>query len=91
MGDELRGLLRGRGWSVLNETPLPVVCFTHPRLDLERDARRIVLELARSGAAWISETRLRGTVPALRACLTHFDTGHEHLVRLVDGLERALP
>jgi glutamate/tyrosine decarboxylase-like PLP-dependent enzyme len=91
MGEELRGLLRRRGWSVLNDTPLPVVCFTHQRLDHERDARRIVVDLARSGAGWISETRLRGTVPALRACITHFDTGPDHLQRLVDTLERALP
>jgi glutamate/tyrosine decarboxylase-like PLP-dependent enzyme len=91
MGEELRVLLRGRGWSVLNDTPLPVVCFTHDRLDHEREARRILVELARSGAAWISQTRLRGAAPALRACITHFETGPEHLRRLVDALERALP
>jgi glutamate/tyrosine decarboxylase-like PLP-dependent enzyme len=91
MGDELRALLRRRGYSVSNVTPLPVVCFTHPRIDHERDGVRIVLELARSGTAWISQTRLRGTVPALRACITNYDTRDEHLARLVDGLDRALP
>jgi hypothetical protein len=91
MGEELRVLLRGRGWSVLNDTPLPVVCFTHERLDHERDARRIVEGLGRSGAGWISQTRLRGTVPALRACITHFETGPAHLLRLMDALEQALP
>jgi glutamate/tyrosine decarboxylase-like PLP-dependent enzyme len=90
MGEELRALLRGRGFTLLNETPLPVVCFTHPRLDHERDGRRIVHDLARSGTAWISETRLRGRVPALRACITNFDTGPGDLARLVDGLLAAL-
>jgi aromatic-L-amino-acid decarboxylase len=91
MGEELRALLRRRGWSVLNDTPLPVVCFTHERLDHERDAPRIVADLARSGAGWISQTRLRGAMPALRACITHFETGPDHLRRLADALERALP
>ena len=91
MGEELRALLRGRGFTLLNETPLPVVCFTHPRLDHERDGRRIVHDLARAGTAWISETRLRGRVPALRACITNFDTGPGDLARLVDGLLAALP
>jgi glutamate/tyrosine decarboxylase-like PLP-dependent enzyme len=91
MGEELRTLLRGRGFTLLNETPLPVVCFTHPRLDHERDGRRIVHDLALAGTAWISETRLRGCVPALRACITNFDTSPGDLARLVDGLLAALP
>jgi hypothetical protein len=49
-----------------------------------------VHDLARTGTAWISETRLRGRVPALRACITNFDSGPGDLARLVDGLLAAL-
>jgi glutamate/tyrosine decarboxylase-like PLP-dependent enzyme len=90
MGDLLRARLRERGFVLLNDTPLPVVCFTHPRLDHERDARRITEGLARAGTAWISETRLRRTTRALRACVTNYDTGPQDVGALVDGLAEAL-
>jgi glutamate/tyrosine decarboxylase-like PLP-dependent enzyme len=90
MGDEPCRLLSERGFSLLNDTPLPVVCFTHPRLDHARDGARVVEELARSGTAWISQTRLRGATAALRACITNVDTQRRHLEELVAGLEQAL-
>jgi glutamate/tyrosine decarboxylase-like PLP-dependent enzyme len=90
MGDLLRARLQERGFVLLNDTPLPVVCFTHPRLDHERDARRITQALARAGTAWISETRLLGTTRALRACVTNFDTGPDEVAQLVEGLAEAL-
>lgn len=36
MADLLRRRLRENGWIVVNDTPLPVVCFTHPDLRQER-------------------------------------------------------
>jgi glutamate/tyrosine decarboxylase-like PLP-dependent enzyme len=92
-GDRLRALLEERGWRIVNATSLPVVCFTHPRIESGRTSvhavERAVLE---SGEAWISSVRL-GEPPleALRACITSYRTGEEDLRALVRILERSLP
>ena len=87
LGDELRSLLEVRGFHLLNRTPLPVVCFTHPRIESgEIDSAIVVRHLVDSQIAWISKTVLRGQTPALRACITNFATERDDLVRLADGL-----
>lgn len=89
MGDYLRERLRQHGWTILNSTPLPVVCFDHPEfLGRPEPATAIVRRLKESGEAWISKTDLRGRTPTLRACITNFDTRREHVDRLVALLER---
>ncbi len=89
MGDLLRQELSARGWKLLNETPLPVVCFAHPRLAPQQIP--IVLDyLYAQGAVWISATRLKGQIPALRACITSFRTQAEDVTSLVETLEAAV-
>jgi aromatic-L-amino-acid/L-tryptophan decarboxylase len=91
MGDLLRARLTAAGFLILNETPLPVVCFTHPSLAGDMQAHeRIVAELAAGQVAWVSRTCLDGSVPAVRASITHFDTGPQDIDALVDGLQSAL-
>ncbi len=90
MGDRLRTALDARGWTVVNDTPLPVVCFTAPGLDasaLQRIADAVV-----AAGAWISTTRLGGGQPVLRACVTNYRTGPDDvdaLVALLDGARAA--
>ena len=91
LGDYLRKQLRSHGFVILNETRLPVVCFTHP--DIESGAAPmsdVVETLRREQTAWISKTTLRGHVPALRACIANFRTSQEDIVALVDALARAI-
>jgi len=89
MGNYLRASLRERGWIIQNDTPLPVVCFTHDDLQGSREAKdAISRNLRKQGEAWISTTVLRGRDPALRACVTNSSTGREHVDRLVTLLER---
>ena len=61
VADHLRRVLRASGFEVVNDTPLPLVCFTHPRLvgagAYDALARR--LKLAQS--AWLSRVLLGGT------------------------------
>jgi glutamate/tyrosine decarboxylase-like PLP-dependent enzyme len=90
MADVLRGRLRTIGWSLVNETPLPVVCFTHPRFDVASQGPAFVQRLAREGVAWISVTRLRRSLPALRACVTNVDTQSTDLEPLVEALAAAV-
>jgi glutamate/tyrosine decarboxylase-like PLP-dependent enzyme len=89
LGDRLRERLREGGWRVVNETPLPVVCF------VPDDAAAGAPELARiaaavegSGDAWISVAQLDGR-PALRACIISHRTTEADVDALCDSLERA--
>jgi len=91
MGDRLREMLAAAGWRVVNDTPLPLVCFTHPRIESGKttahDLERAVL---RTGRAWISSVRLGDPpVEALRACVTSYRTTEEDLRVLVEVLTDA--
>lgn len=88
MGDLLRQKLTKAGWQVVNDTPLPVVCFTEA--DKEPSAERftaIVKGLVESGRAWISMTRLAEGMPVLRACITSYRTTPDDIDELVAALE----
>lgn len=91
MGDRLREGLLKEGWTVVNDTPLPVVCFVGSTPEgrsaafLEGVAARVVA----SGEAWISTVVLGEAGPALRACITNYRTDPEDVDALVAALGRA--
>jgi glutamate/tyrosine decarboxylase-like PLP-dependent enzyme len=93
MGELLRARLRAAQYEVVNETPLPLVCFVDSaRTDggtagyLAR-ARNVV---GSAGDAWISVARLGAARrPVLRACITNANTAPVDLDRLVDRLRQA--
>ncbi len=87
----LRTRLLTHGWTLLGETPLPLVCFTHPRLLQGRPTpRALALQLRRADVAWVSPTRAAGRVPALRASIVRDDTTQHHLDDLVGALVEAV-
>lgn len=88
MGERLRRQLPRRRWTVVNRTPLPIVCFVDPELDGRR-LPMIAAWIQSKGRAWISSTRLDGRVTALRACITNAGTGPEDIDALVAELDRA--
>jgi glutamate/tyrosine decarboxylase-like PLP-dependent enzyme len=69
MGDLLRRCLVVSGWRVVNQTPLPLVCFTRAGLN----TGRLLASLREEQIAWMSEANLAGT-PVVRACITSFRT-----------------
>lgn len=83
MGDLLRSRLAETGWEIVNETPLPVVCFSAG--GREREIAACVVE---SGEAWISPTVVGGR-DVIRACITNYGTQAEDVERLVLALDRA--
>ena len=88
MGDLLRRRLTEEGWTVVNDTPLPLVSF----VDREGDRsflEAVAADVVASGEAWISVASLGEMGPALRACITHFGTGPDDLEVLVRGAGRA--
>jgi glutamate/tyrosine decarboxylase-like PLP-dependent enzyme len=92
MGHELRQELDSHGWRVVNETPLPVVCFvdrTRPVGDSPEFLDQISRTIIDSGEAWISTARLGTSGTALRACITNYRTSSEDIAALVAALNRA--
>jgi aromatic-L-amino-acid/L-tryptophan decarboxylase len=90
MADLLRSRLREKGWMVVNDTPLPVVCFTHPALRGRDGATAAaVREIHARGRVWISEVRPGGGEPLLRACITSYQTEPSDLEVLLEELEVA--
>ena len=90
MGDLLREKLAEAGWKVVNDTPLPTVCFvdgTLPEGGTFEYLDAVLRSVLASGEAWISVARLAGIGPALRATITHFLTAREDLDRLVTALD----
>lgn len=90
MGERLRERLREEGWVVVNDTPLPVVCFVDAKDRTPAFLDAVAADVAASGEAWLSTVLLSGeTGAALRACICHFATGPEDLEALVAALGRA--
>jgi len=85
MGRLLRKLLTDSGWSVMNETPFPVVCFTHEGLNVTA----FLDEARRRQIVWMSEARLRGA-PCIRACITSFKTTERDIQEVVMALGELL-
>ncbi len=88
MGELLRSALRNRGWQIINDTPLPVVCFTDRGREDAPHLERIVGEVLHRGEAWISTATIGGK-PVIRACITNYATGEREVQALVASLEKA--
>jgi len=87
MGDRLRRGLAADGWTVVNETPLPIVCFQREGDGAAR-LEAVAADLVGGGEAWISTVHLdAGT--ALRACITNFRTGAAEVDALIAAVGRA--
>jgi hypothetical protein len=92
MGRRLRDKLAAAGWILVADSPLPVVCFTHPDIEAGRlsidDVIRRVYEHRQT---WISPVILGGERRrALRACITSYETDEGDLDMLMAELLRAL-
>ncbi len=85
MGKMLRELLERSGWTIENDTPLPVVCFSDPA---GASAHEIAMHVVASGAAWISTTLVRNR-RVLRACVTNYRTDDTDVRALCEALESA--
>lgn len=85
MGELLRESLRRCGWTVVNATPFPLVCFTREGLDLEA----FIAALHRQQIAWMSQVRI-GAVPVIRACITSYRTTEADIEYIVREMNRLL-
>lgn len=83
LGNVLRQSLTASGWQVVNETSLPLVCFTREHLD----HAAFLAALHRRQIAWMSEARIDGT-PVLRACITNFNTTEANIHQIVEEMNQ---
>jgi aromatic-L-amino-acid/L-tryptophan decarboxylase len=82
-GEYLKQRLRENGWSIKNDTPLPVVCFTDGKMESDMGfAKTIAQNIVNSGKSWISVYPVSG-IPTLRACITNYNTTEEDIEELV--------
>jgi len=88
MGELLRQKLPESGWEIVNETPLPLVCFRHPELNSQK-LSALLNQLYNDQQVWISEVYLKKRIHALRACITSFRTQEKDIVFLVEALNKA--
>jgi aromatic-L-amino-acid decarboxylase len=86
MGDVLRKSLERAGWRIVNNTPLPLVCFTRDGLD----SAAFLAALQERQIAWMSQVQLNGGPPVLRACITNFRTTEADIEWVVEEMNRLL-
>src|ERR1700691_986627 len=83
MGNVLRGARGASGWSILNSTPLPLVCFIRDGLV----PGEFLASLHKRQIAWMSEARV-GNIPVVRACITSFRTTERDIDWVVSEMNR---
>jgi glutamate/tyrosine decarboxylase-like PLP-dependent enzyme len=77
--------LAARGWSVVNDPALALVCVEPPS---GTGARAIVGRVLASGHAWISTALFEGR-EVIRACVTHGEATTDDIAQVVKALEDA--
>jgi glutamate/tyrosine decarboxylase-like PLP-dependent enzyme len=85
MIDLLREQIILRGWTVMNNSPVGVLCFIPPS---PCTARQIVTSVVASGQAWVSVAVFEGR-EVIRACVTSGVTTAGDIVWLVSALTHA--
>ncbi len=83
MGDLLRQSLSSSGWTIVNSTPLPLVCFTRDGLDIPA----FLSAVRERQIAWVSEAHINGR-PVVRACVTSYRTTERDVLWVVDEMNR---
>jgi glutamate/tyrosine decarboxylase-like PLP-dependent enzyme len=85
MGQLLKKLLSDSGWSIVNHTPLPVVCFTRDQIDIPQ----FLTTLRERQIAWMSEAHVHGSTVA-RACVSSFRTTEQDVRSVVGEMNRLI-
>jgi len=87
LGEYLRIKLQASDFEIVNHTPLPIVCFTHANMNRgELTITAVLKNLYDRKNFWISETKLKKSIPVLRACITSFRTTQDDIDELVQEL-----
>ena len=78
------------GWTIINDTPLPVVNFTHPRFESgQLHVDECLNTLYQAQEVWLSSVTLKGQ-KVFRMCISNFKTTETDVDFLVETLNRYL-
>jgi glutamate/tyrosine decarboxylase-like PLP-dependent enzyme len=83
LGQVLKNALSDSGWHIVNNTPLPLVCFTRKGLDISK----FLTSLRERQIAWMSEAQIKG-VPVVRACITSYRASERDVRWVVEEINR---
>jgi aromatic-L-amino-acid decarboxylase len=83
----MRARLREEGWRIVNDTPLPLVCFTHERIGGDPEAIQLLVDaLQARGQVWVSRVLMPDGQAAIRASITSYESNGNDLQILLDEL-----
>jgi hypothetical protein len=82
----LKQQLLVRGWTILNDSPVAVLCIQPP--PRFGDARSIVEKILSAGRVWVAAATFEGR-EIIRACVTHGETTPDDITELVNSLHAA--
>ena len=83
LAELLKADLERKGWSIVNSSPLAVLCIKPP--PGIGDAKSIVARVVASGRAWVAAAVFEGS-DVIRVCVTHGETTREDIDELVHTL-----
>jgi hypothetical protein len=79
--------LRARGWTVVNDSPLAVLCVVPPLAE-SRPIRDIARAVLACGRGWVAAAEFEGR-EVIRICATHGESTPGDVDELVDALQAA--
>jgi glutamate/tyrosine decarboxylase-like PLP-dependent enzyme len=79
----LKEQLAAKGWTIVNDSPLAVLCLEPPSGSLE--VRALVDRVTASGRAWIAAAKFEAR-DVIRVCLTHGEASAQDILELVKAL-----
>lgn len=86
IGELLRKKLSQNGWTIMNNTALPVICFTDEKHGKDENFTKTILEkIYQSQKSWISIYPVKN-INTFRACITNYNTTENDLDELVSEL-----
>lgn len=88
LGDYFRGKLVQNGWKIINETPLPVVNFTHSVFESgQSQVDEVLSQLYEAGRVWLSSVTIANR-KVFRMCVTNFKTTEKDIDLLIQELQQ---
>lgn len=84
--EKLRKMLKEKGWTIANFSPLPLICFTHQNFKSNAAVSDFVNRINTTGKVWLSVYPINGK-NTIRACITNYQTEEQELKELVNLLE----
>ncbi len=89
LGQSFASRIQSDGWTRVNDSPLPVICFTDFRQKGDAQfCQKIVTYVLNTGQAWLSVYPLDGQ-DVLRVCINNYDTTMEDVDALIELLATA--